>query len=690
MANLSTVTLPDTNTYGIRAGYIPFGKVDNTSTATAFTATVPGITALVDGACCYLMNGVVTSASGWTLDVNGLGALPVYQTLAASGVTTTIFNQNYTMLFVYNSQRVAGGCWDIFYGYNSNTTYSNASLGQGYATCSTAEATVAKTASLSSYALTTGGIVAVKFTYAVPANATLNINSKGAKAIYYRGAKITGDIIKAGDIAYFIYSTYYHLLGIDRKSLEPIAGTLVPKDVTTGSGVVGTSTAYARDDHQHAISSGTITTALGYTPSAVSINRLVSTGTNIADITIDGTTTQLYAPSGGGSQASIYPITLSFSGTTVTADHTYAEFYTAFADPDVQVRFISGSANIKTVWDLVWYSSTDGSNTTGGVWLVSYDIDDQLIAMCISIGSLNVNDNMSGTYAEYQLDNIPTPGNTASAVGTSSSGGSATTYSRSDHVHSIDGTTIGNALGYTPYNGATNPNGYITDAGVTSFNGSTGAVTYTAPVTSVNGSTGAVTVAVPSAGTTATAVSTSTSGGSASTYSKSDHVHSINSTTINSALGYTPADKSKVGVVNDTNDVPMDIVGIEQDTISGISGVTVHCDDGSLDGKDIFLPDGVGFNTGSQAIINQIPTNTSDLNNDSGFLTSSNAVTSFNGSTGAVTYTAPVTSVNGATGAVTLTIPDALSITGNTISLMSGATTLSTITLPVYNGGVNP
>ena len=34
-------------------------------------------------------------------------------------------------------------------------------------------------------------------------------------------------------------------------------------------------------------------------------------------------------------------------------------------------------------------------------------------------------------------------------------------------------------------------------AGVTSFNGQTGAVTYTAPVTSVNGNTGAVTLTIP-------------------------------------------------------------------------------------------------------------------------------------------------------------------------------------------------
>ena len=66
---------------------------------------------------------------------------------------------------------------------------------------------------LSSYALTTGGIVAVKFTYAVPASATMNINSKGAKAIYYRGAAIKAGVINAGDLAVFIYNgSQYHLL----------------------------------------------------------------------------------------------------------------------------------------------------------------------------------------------------------------------------------------------------------------------------------------------------------------------------------------------------------------------------------------------------------------------------------------------------------------------------------------------
>lgn len=103
------------------AARIPAGQVDDTSTATEFTATVPGITELKTGVAVYLMNGVVTSASGCTLNINGLGAKPIYQTLAAATRSTTIFNVNYTMLFVYNEERVEDGCWDIYYGYNSDT-----------------------------------------------------------------------------------------------------------------------------------------------------------------------------------------------------------------------------------------------------------------------------------------------------------------------------------------------------------------------------------------------------------------------------------------------------------------------------------------------------------------------------------------------------------------------------------------
>ncbi len=198
-----------------RAASIPMGHLDATSTATVMTAQVPGITELRDGVCVWLTNGVIASASGVTLNVNGLGAKPIYNSLTGALVTTT-FTAASAYLFVYNSARVTGGCWDMVYGYDTNTTYTPVKLGFGYTTCSTAEATAAKTAALSSYTLTANGIVSVKFTNAVGAGATLNINSKGAKAIHYRGAAITDGIIKAGDTATFIYSTYYHLIAIDR------------------------------------------------------------------------------------------------------------------------------------------------------------------------------------------------------------------------------------------------------------------------------------------------------------------------------------------------------------------------------------------------------------------------------------------------------------------------------------------
>ena len=87
----------------------------------------------------------------------------------------------------------------------------------GIAACTTAESTTSKVATLSGYVATAGQMVAVRFTYNVPASSTLNINSQGAKPIYFMGSAITAGIIKASDLVTFIYNgTQYHLLSIDR------------------------------------------------------------------------------------------------------------------------------------------------------------------------------------------------------------------------------------------------------------------------------------------------------------------------------------------------------------------------------------------------------------------------------------------------------------------------------------------
>jgi len=128
LSNINSVKIGST-TYPIIAQGIPYGEVDSTSTDTAFTASIPGITELTDGTTVLLKNGVVTSASGFTIDINGLGAKPVYSNMATGNPITptnptretTIFNINYTLLLIYSSTIVSGGGWINYRGYDSNT-----------------------------------------------------------------------------------------------------------------------------------------------------------------------------------------------------------------------------------------------------------------------------------------------------------------------------------------------------------------------------------------------------------------------------------------------------------------------------------------------------------------------------------------------------------------------------------------
>lgn len=151
-----------------------------------------------------------------TLAVNGTTAASIkrYGTTAPSTSAATSWQAGSVVHLVYD-----GTYWQMVGWLNDNTTYTNAGLGQGYGTCSTAEATAAKAVTLTDYVLKTGGIVAVKFTYGLCASATMNINTKGAKNIFIHGAAVTATTAKevlAGDIAYFIYDgTQYHLLGTD-------------------------------------------------------------------------------------------------------------------------------------------------------------------------------------------------------------------------------------------------------------------------------------------------------------------------------------------------------------------------------------------------------------------------------------------------------------------------------------------
>lgn len=221
MANAISSLSYGENTYSFT---LPYGVCSTAADTVDKTVTVPNFS-LETGATVIVKFTYANSIASPTLNVNNTGAKPIYRygtTVASTGTTTTGWVAGAVQMFTYD-----GSGW--IRDYWNNTTYSNASLGQGYCTCSTAAATVAKTASLSSYSLTAGGIVAVRFTNGNTASSpTLNINSKGAKPIYYNGAALTDTkMIEAGDVVTFMYSTQYHLLCINKAG---VAGTGISID----------------------------------------------------------------------------------------------------------------------------------------------------------------------------------------------------------------------------------------------------------------------------------------------------------------------------------------------------------------------------------------------------------------------------------------------------------------------------
>lgn len=105
-----------------RTNGLPYGVVDGTSTATAFTVTISGITTLYDGLCILVKNNVVASKADCTLNVNGLGAKRIHYNTAANSQITTQWSATMTAMFYYDSTRnSSAGAWVMFYGYDSNT-----------------------------------------------------------------------------------------------------------------------------------------------------------------------------------------------------------------------------------------------------------------------------------------------------------------------------------------------------------------------------------------------------------------------------------------------------------------------------------------------------------------------------------------------------------------------------------------
>lgn len=112
-----------------------------------------------------------------------------------------------------------------------------------FGTCDTAAGTAAKAVSITTgtFSLEAGARVAVKFDNANTASTpTLNVNSKGAKNIFHKGAKITSGSNKAllAGVVDFIYDgTQWHLIGNyidsnDNTKVTSVANHYTPTEAT--------------------------------------------------------------------------------------------------------------------------------------------------------------------------------------------------------------------------------------------------------------------------------------------------------------------------------------------------------------------------------------------------------------------------------------------------------------------------
>lgn len=152
-----------------------------------------------------------TTSAGASVSASATGAQAAWSIDVVKGVTLSTDGRGHVTGITVESGKIPA---------NPISDVSQAFLGQGYSENPTLSSSTF-TVTMQDYVAADGGIVAIQFNNNVPANAQLNINSEGAKPVYYHGQAIIEGVIQQGDIAYFMYDgTNYVLLGCDRSVME--------------------------------------------------------------------------------------------------------------------------------------------------------------------------------------------------------------------------------------------------------------------------------------------------------------------------------------------------------------------------------------------------------------------------------------------------------------------------------------
>lgn len=181
-----------------------------------------------------------------------------------------------------------------------------------YATCGTAAAEAAKVAATtpgSNFSLETGARITVKFTVTnTAANPTLNVNSTGAKAIYYRGSAISAGYLAANRTYEFVYNgTQYEFIGdIDTNTNTDTTTTTGATDTSSKIFLIGaTSQSLAPTTYSHdTVYIGT-DGCLNVRSADSDNERMIVAGTSIKKVTPVGTYEYGFPSLASGNSATI-------------------------------------------------------------------------------------------------------------------------------------------------------------------------------------------------------------------------------------------------------------------------------------------------------------------------------------------------------------------------------------------------
>ena len=256
-----------------------------------------------------LGNSTATGTAG-----NKRGIVRIYSTStyhgSINGNTSLTANRTYTIpdadgTIALTSSNITGSSAKWTTARNINGLSVNGSANRvNYGQCSTAAATVAKVVACTGFELITGSEITVKFTVTnTAASPTLNVNSTGAKPIFYRGAAISAGYLAANRTYTFRYDgTNYDLVGDINTNTTYSNFTKATDDAAGKAGLVpapaaGKQTSFLRGDGTWAVPTNNSVTVTGLSVTTTTNNNLVrpllfATSTANPNNTINATTSQ--------------------------------------------------------------------------------------------------------------------------------------------------------------------------------------------------------------------------------------------------------------------------------------------------------------------------------------------------------------------------------------------------------------